>query len=206
MNHTRQITIKYALLSEKWYRHKEAFDDYMTKYRNLRKKVVRDTNAYWHLYRYHSSLFDEWIHTHDPMMEKKLQLKMDKIANKMVLVKKSNEVLQFQLDIYDCYTDIHVVGINTYMSKIMSLYRIQKHCKIQQMTKTKIQQLQREDCCICLNQHKLTDITTTCCGHTFGKSCFERIIRKTSSSETLSCPLCRSSISSFTVYRKKNKK
>jgi len=59
------------------------------------------------------------------------------------------------------------------------------------------------DCCgICLENHKMGETLTCDCKHTFGKKCFTRWYKKcVLSKKKVSCPICRSKITTLKSYR-----
>jgi hypothetical protein len=85
--------------------------------------------------------------------------------------------------------------IEYYKKKLNNIYKINADNSIRRkITKSKKRQLERETCSVCLENHCIKDMVTTSCGHHFGKSCFEEIIKNSSYKQTcVSCPLCRNS-------------
>ena len=169
-------------------------------------KFRRIDRSELHLLQYRRRLFDQLIEETDPEKEKSIQCKLDKIANKIVLVKKRIDIMLFELNLSDLETDLHYAKFNKYLNDSYLLHHIiKKDCKVTHISKTKIQQLEKEDCCICLSNHKIKDIVSGSCGHTYGKCCFEQIIKTKfdAREDELKCPLCRSEVTKLTIYRKK---
>lgn len=64
-------------------------------------------------------------------------------------------------------------------------------------------------CGICLNTHVYSASLKTCCGHSFGKKCFQKWTHSKNANEAENkspCPLCRQTVSSITIYKKKENK
>jgi hypothetical protein len=71
---------------------------------------------------------------------------------------------------------------------------LKNNSKLVKITKTKEKKLEKEICGICCDNHKIKNIVTTCCGHTFGKCCFEKLLNYNWENVVeISCPMCRKS-------------
>ena len=55
-----------------------------------------------------------------------------------------------------------------------------------------------DSCAICMDIHKKGDSLTTCCGHEFGKECYQNWFNSPTSNQK--CPTCRATNPSVTVY------
>jgi len=208
MNHIQTIDKRHEMLFNEWEFHINAFNALHDKNTQLWHNLIRVRNADFHLFQYKYSLYDIWVDETDQEKARELQVKMDKITNKMFVMKRRAELMRFEHDVAECITNIHHNIRTKFSKKLKMLHHIKpentSNCKIVHITKMKIQQLEKEDCCICLEPHKLKEIVTSSCGHTYGKTCFEHIVKKRLNSDKEPiCPLCRSEVSKFAIYRKR---
>jgi len=177
----------------------EYYFDEWTRYQNLYipvwRKLWRDKRACDHLKKYHYSLFLQWLETENPETKKK----MDAISTKMGKLKRKNEIVEWQLAIWDDYKD--------HYSKLLEKCQEEDWKKdVNMIDRKRALALEREPCCICFETHSLKDIMVTCCGHTYGQVCIETMIRKQKRKhQTPTCPLCRKSDMKFSLYRVKKR-
>ena len=190
------------ILSEKFNYHIEEFSKLNQHWFRWFPKLKRDTNKYYHLNSYRHLLYDKWLDMEDDSPEKPLiQKKLHDIGHLMARTKRNYKLLEFELDVNSYIEDIHQVAYNKYHDELEKTHFLtKKKCRITKVRKNKIQQLENEDCCICLSPHKIKDIVTTSCGHSFGKSCAESMLCKNNCNIT--CPLCRNTDIEFTIYRR----
>lgn len=187
---------------EEWNHHIDEHVRLTNQSNKIFRKLKRATNAYYdHLFPYSMSLFDKWTETDDPDIKNQ----MVRIYNIMSKRKREMMMLEYEMHILDEIDEIHLRGYNKYNDKIESLHTIRvENSKIRRISKAKMEQLEKEPCCICIELHKMKNIVSTCCGHIFGKSCFETLIKKQFQKESeIVCPLCRNPDLKYTLYRRK---
>jgi hypothetical protein len=81
-----------------------------------------------------------------------------------------------------------------YLAGFIGNVLVENNSKLVKITKTKEKKLEKEICGICCDNHKIKNIVTTCCGHTFGKCCFEKLLNYNLDNDVeISCPMCRKS-------------
>ena len=81
-------------------------------------------------------------------------------------------------------------NLNQFLRNVL----VENNSKLVKITKTKEKKLEKEICGICCDNHKIKSIVTTCCGHTFGKCCFEKLLNYNLDNDVeISCPMCRKS-------------
>ena len=57
-------------------------------------------------------------------------------------------------------------------------------------------------CAICCDNHRRLESLTTCCGHCFGKECFDQWANVCKRDQKrITCPMCKNEIKSITTYR-----
>ena len=199
-----KLTSERNMMSDNFNHHIEQHDKLLQDWRKSSQKQRRNVNKYYHLSSYHSKLWNEWFDMEDDSPEKPIiKRKLDKIGHLMAKTMRENELLSFDAHINQCITDIHFKGFNKYLDKLQKLHFLtKKRCHIVKLPRCKIQQLEKEDCCICLSPHKIKDIVTTSCSHSFGKSCAENLLDKNYYDGCdITCPMCRNPDMTFTLYR-----
>lgn len=147
----------------------------------------------------------------------KLKRKISLLEKKEYKIEKQMDLLLFEDDIHSFYKVEFDHFFENLKTKSKDVYQNYFH-KTKYISKSKIKQLENEECCICLETHKAHDLTTTCCDHTFGKSCFNTLVLKQQEKlynenedddeyeeYTTSCPLCRKNYLQFTFYKQQNK-
>ena len=176
--------------------------------RIIRKKCRDKRNKFYGLHQKHFKLWNKWFDAEeadDVVLADKIKRDMDKLWQIVLRLEKEWKVLEFQLNIYHHISDINLKRCDELSDKMDKAHNItKKKCCVRNVTKSKMRKLEIEECCICLEQHKIKDILTTSCGHTFGKSCFEKILRDRDNNYLeMICPLCRSLGLDVTIYRRK---
>jgi hypothetical protein len=73
------------------------------------------------------------------------------------------------------------------------VYKItDKNSRLRKISRHKKRQLEKETCAICYESHSLKQLTTTSCGHTFGKTCLSKMMEYNYDNATdTMCPCCR---------------
>jgi hypothetical protein len=83
--------------------------------------------------------------------------------------------------------------MKTIWDQMEGLFKItNQNSQLKKITKLQKRQLEREMCSICYDNHSITELVTTTCGHSFGKCClskwmeynYENVLDTT-------CPYCR---------------
>ena len=210
LNHERDA------LSEQWKYHIDEFDRLHEIWKKKFPKLKRDTNKQYHLTKCRTKLFDEmcdmlenWTTSEElddinkEVAEKKK--KWDRLWSLTEKNERNMRLLEFELQLNDYVEDIHHAEYNKYMKKMDTIHHLtKKNCQVVYAKPCEIQQLEKEDCCICLTPHTWKDVVTTSCGHRFGKSCMEKLIEKKHAKECeITCPLCRNDEVKFMIYRKR---
>jgi hypothetical protein len=187
-------------LSDQWKYHIDAFWENIKLNDKMAFQIKRDTNRLEHLHRYYDRLNAKCRELGEAE-ESKIKQKMSVVKGMIERTNRSNELLKFQLDLIWVDIDYHCLHYNNYLKKIGRSLMITGE-KVSRITKAKARHMECEDCCLCLSSHKLKNIVTTNCKHTFGKSCFEKYIDKQYQNQNnIVCPLCRNSDLTFTIYR-----
>jgi hypothetical protein len=186
----------------------ELYDANRTILQNTFALYRKKSNAFYHLHTYRHTLYMQYYESdfafnHPEMVA--LNKKIAKVSNILYKVKREEELLRLELDILEYNTKVYSLGYNKANKKISNFLLLnKKNSKITHLTKTKGKILEEQMCPICLDNHKITDIVTTSCGHTFGKKCFEKMMQMNREKEqNICCPLCRNTNLEFTIYRKK---
>jgi hypothetical protein len=203
-------------LSNKWKYHIDEFDRVYASQKKKYEKLDRDINKQYHLASAKNKMFDEicdmlenWstseeLHERNKEVAEKRK-KWDRLWNLIEKNERNVDILKFELQLNDYVEDIHHAEYNKYMNKMDTIHHLtKKNCKVVCVKLCEIQQLEKEDCCICLTPHTWRDVVTTSCGHRFGKSCMEKLIEEKHAKECeIVCPLCRNNEVKFTIYCKK---
>uniref|UniRef100_A0A6C0HZ32 RING-type domain-containing protein n=1 Tax=viral metagenome TaxID=1070528 RepID=A0A6C0HZ32_9ZZZZ len=192
-------------LSNAFDKEMELFNKHLHIYSIAFKRYKKMRNKCSHLLKYRSTLYDEYyceLDRDDPKREL-IHKKISKISNLLKNAEHDAEVLHFELDILENNYEIHWLGYNKLDKKIESFISInEKNSKIRHVTKKKAKIIEDNGCSICLDNHKITGMVTTSCGHTFGKSCFEKTMKfNYYENNTICCPLCRKNNLEFAIYR-----
>jgi len=164
-------------------------------------------NKYYHLHSYRSELYTKYYESvldfaHPDMVV--LNKKIGKISHLIHNAYRDSQLLKFEMEILEYNSDIYCLGYNKTHEKISTMLLVNKNnSKTRYLTKAKSRWLEEQDCSICMDKHKITDIITTSCGHSFGKTCFEKLMHIQSKKNcAICCPLCRTCNLDFIMYRK----
>lgn len=203
-----KINEDYWNLREKFDKHINEYDERMEVYKKMRKTCRDKRNKYYGLHQKHYKMWDKWFDAEeadDVVLADKIKREMDKLWQTILKTKREWQDLEFQIVVNDHILDIHDKMYNKALDKMKKVCNIiKKKCCVRNITKSKMIKLENEECCICLEKHKIKDIMTTSCGHIFGKSCFEKILRNRYYKDLeMVCPLCRSLAVDVTIYRRK---
>jgi hypothetical protein len=76
-----------------------------------------------------------------------------------------------------------------------------RNSRAKKITKRQKRELEKETCAICYDSHSLKQLTTTSCGHTFGKPCLSKMLEYNYDNWTENvCPCCRNAAFELVRY------
>jgi hypothetical protein len=209
MNINQIIQKGYDELYEEWDKNINKSNSMHKEWKSKFSKLVRDTNKFYHLRSVKNDLynkrFDLLEHANDFAEISKLERQIAKIGYLAAIAEKDYKSQDFDMllfeDEHDFCDRIHRKA-STKIDKLC--YLTKKNCSVRKVSCSRQKSLENTECCICMENHTINDLMTTCCGHTFGKSCFETVLRKKHNGDNdVTCPLCRNSNISVVIYKKK---
>jgi len=102
---------------------------------------------------------------------------------------------QFEVEIAELEIQMSDIDKQTTQlwDQMEGVYKItDKNSRLTKISKRQKRQLERETCAICYESHSLKQLTTTSCGHTFGKTCLSKMMEYNYDNATdTMCPCCR---------------
>jgi hypothetical protein len=198
-------------LSNDYYKKKDIYNNNEEAIKRKTRIYRKRFNKYFHLHSYRSKLYDEYYESekdydHPDMVS--LNKKISKISSIMQKTKKEYKLLDFELKMLEHISEEYESEYDNSLEKLIRFFSLtKKNCNQRCLTKKKCKLIEKEDCPICLDNHKFNNIIKTSCGHIFGKNCFEKLLENNYYKELpICCPLCRETDLTFVIYRKNTNK
>lgn len=170
------------------------------KFRRLRKTFSADMKLHHNIHILYMDMLD-LDNTSDEYKEK--QRLTSKLYHLMYAAQKNYQNLQFELDLLDIDSEYYLNIINDYNRKSQqeedTWIITSKNHSVKRISRNKRRKLENETCAICLDTHGYKDIVKTSCGHVFGRKCIQQNLKCLRTS----CPMCRSSHLSFSLFTSK---